>query len=73
MVIDVFSHIFPKGYIDYIRKFDPPIRIHDSSEFTNPQERIDEMDRNEITMQVLTLSTPAFHFFRPGQVEQARQ
>lgn len=73
MVIDVFSHFFPKGYIDYIQKLDPPIRFHNSSEFTDPRVRIDEMDRHEITMQVLTLSTPAFQFFGPGQGEQARQ
>jgi len=73
MVIDAFTHIYPKGYLDFLRRLDLPTRVEDFPKLCDVQAKIDDMDRHQIHRQVLTLSTPALNMFGPAQGKEARE
>lgn len=73
IVIDAFTHIYPKGYLDYLRRLNLPTRVEDFPKLCDIQAKIEDMDRHRIHRQVLTLSTPALNLFAPGQAREARE
>jgi len=73
MVIDAFTHIYPQGYLDFLRRLNLSTRVEDFPKLCDVQAKIDDMDRHQIHRQVLTLSTPALNMFGPAETKQARE
>jgi aminocarboxymuconate-semialdehyde decarboxylase len=73
MVIDAFTHIYPKGYLDFLRRLNRPTRVEDFPRLRDVEAKIEDMDRHGIHRQVLTLSTPALNLFGPEQAKEARE
>lgn len=73
MIVDVHAHYFPKPYIEELKKIGageevvPGIRI---PEWSGAEERIAEMDRLGIDVQVLGVSAPNV-YFPDGQLSLA--
>ena len=76
MIIDAFAHLYPPAYVEFVTKLNRPLPVffQDTPLFTSAAARIEEMDRQDIDMQVLTVGTPAFdELFGPDQIAQAQE
>lgn len=73
MVIDAFTHVYPEGYLAFLRRLARPTRVEDFPNLHDIQAKIEDMDRHGIDKQVLTLSTPALNVFSPAEAREARE
>ncbi|MFQ5902524.1 MAG: amidohydrolase family protein [Candidatus Binatia bacterium] len=87
MKIDFHNHYYPEGYLQALRKADPTVEVGRDSQgrkiarlfnatvpMLEPAERLHEMDRIGVDVQVLSLSAPQVYFAPvQEQLELARQ
>jgi aminocarboxymuconate-semialdehyde decarboxylase len=73
MIIDAFTHIYPKGYVDFMARVGLGAEIRDFAGLRDPKAKIEAMDRHGIDMQAFTLSTPALNLFGPDEAKSCRE